>query len=214
MSDTPDPLAVTPGEPIDLRALFSQDAEVEIEIGFGKGRFLIERSNAQPTSHLLGIEIRPKWAKLVQERCQRENLANVRVIAGNCLEIVPCLGPDSTVQRVFIHFPDPWWKRRHAKRKVVGETLVSQIARLLVPAGELFLQTDVEERAFEYLAVLRAHGGFKLGSDSGLVGGNPYLARSNREVQADKDGLPVYRILAQRAEEPPAIAIKVENGRF
>lgn len=199
-----DQAPVTAREPLDLRQLFSKDAEFEIEIGFGKGRFLIERVKACPSAHLLGIEVRAKWAQLVRERCERERLDNARVIAGDCMEIVPRLGPNATVRRVFIHFPDPWWKKRHAKRRVVRDTMVDQIARLLVPDGELFLQTDVEERALEYLQLVRAHGAFTLATDSGLVGENPYLARSNREVRADEDGLPVYRILAKRTATPIA----------
>jgi tRNA (guanine-N7-)-methyltransferase len=106
--------------------------------------------------------------------------------------------PDGGVERVFIHFPDPWWKRRHAKRMVLRDTLLDQIARLLVAGGELYLQTDVEVRAFEYLDLVRAHAAFTLEGATGLVAENPYLARSNREVRADQDGLPVYRILARR----------------
>jgi tRNA (guanine-N7-)-methyltransferase len=189
---------VTVRETIDLCDLFPKNAEVEIEIGFGKGGFLLERIKAVPDSYLLGIEIRNKWVKIVSERCEREGLVNIRVIAGNCLELVPRIKPGASVRRVFAHFPDPWWKKRHAKRRVIRDTLINEIARLLVPDGEFFLQTDVEERAFEYLALLRAHGGFQLPYEDRLVFDNPYFARSNREVRAEQDGLPIYRILAKR----------------
>lgn len=202
MYDHTDQASLTTRESLDLRNLFSKDAEFEIEIGFGKGRFLIERVKACPRAHLLGIEVRAKWAQLVRERCERERLDNARVIAGDCMLIVPRIGPSAAVRRVFIHFPDPWWKKRHAKRRVVRDAMLDQIARLLVPQGELFLQTDVEERALEYLQLVRAHGAFTLTTDSGLIGENPYFARSNREVRAAEDGLPVYRILARRNCSP------------
>jgi len=186
---------------VDLRQLFSPNTELEIEIGFGKGRFLLERTRSSPSSGLLGIEIKRKWAATVKERCERQRLTNVHVMAGSCLEILPRTTPDQSIRRVFIHFPDPWWKRRHAKRMVVGEATLDQIARLLLPDGELFLQTDVEERAQQYLDSIRAHGKFTLAGD-GLISHNPYQARSNREVRAEQDGLPIYRILARRITTP------------
>ena len=60
------------------------------------------------------------------------------------------LSPDASVRRFFVHFPDPWWKKRHAKRLVVRDTFLAEVARLLEPGGELFVQTDVEERARAY----------------------------------------------------------------
>lgn len=56
---------------------------------------------------------------------------------------------------VFMHFPDPWWKKRHEKRLVMGDVFLTQVTRLLAPGGELFIQTDVEERADQYEALLR-----------------------------------------------------------
>ena len=61
----------------------------------------------------------------------------------------------ASVSRIFVHFPDPWWKKRHHKRLVVGTPLLDEVARVLVPAGEVFVQTDVEERAGRLRSALR-----------------------------------------------------------
>jgi tRNA (guanine-N7-)-methyltransferase len=71
------------------------------------------------------------------------------------------------------------------------------VARLLAPGGELFIQTDVEDRAEGFVSDLRLHGGFELPAES-YITENPFQARSNREKRAITDGLPIYRILARR----------------
>jgi tRNA (guanine-N7-)-methyltransferase len=96
-----------------------------------------------------------------------------------------------------MHFPDPWWKKRHLKRSLMGATLLDDVARVLVPGGEFFVQTDVEERAMLHLAALDRHPAFELAGRDGYLDENPYGARSNREVRAEADGLPVYRTLAR-----------------
>ena len=105
-----------------------------------------------------------------------------------------------------MNFPDPWWKKRHAKRRVLSDELLAELARLLRPGGELFVQTDVEDRAAEYVAALRAQGAFHLAGEGGFVSENPYRARSNREKRALADGLPIYRVLAHRRKDATASA--------
>jgi tRNA (guanine-N7-)-methyltransferase len=100
---------------------------------------------------------------------------------------------------VALHFPDPWWKKRHDKRRVIGEALLTELARLMTSGGQLFIQTDVEHRAEQYVAQLRETTEFSLASDDGYVAANPFEARSNRERRALEDGLPVWRILATRS---------------
>jgi len=187
-----------PEGPIDLALLWPGRAgEIELEIGFGRGMFLLERAQAAPSARLLGIEIKRKWAYLVSQRAARLELAGVRVFGADARELLPRIGPEHSLARAFLHFPDPWWKKRHGKRRLRGQHLLDPLARLLAPAGELFIQTDVEERAQEFVSELRAHPAFELPDEPFLVD-HGYGARSNRERRAIADGLPVYRILARR----------------
>ncbi len=192
-------LALAPRAPegaVDLHALWRVEAgDIELEIGFGRGMFLLERAKSAPHSRLLGIEIKSKWAFKVAERAQREALHHVRVFAGDAREILPRLGPERSVTRVYLHFPDPWWKKRHAKRRLRGTGTLEPIARLLMPGGELFIQTDVEDRALDFVNDIRAHGGFEIGEPP-FVPDQGYGARSNREKRAITDGLPIFRVLA------------------
>ncbi len=206
MSDAPkryDAPPRLPAEgPVDVRAFLSAAASdpIELEIGPGRGGFMLERLATAPEVRMLGLEIRRKWATLVDERLAREGLRG-RVVCEDARLALPRLEPDASVQRVFVHFPDPWWKKRHHKRLVLVDPLVAQIARLLCDGGELFLQTDVPERADEYEARIAAHEALLPHGDapgSPRLAANPYGARGNRERRADADGLPVYRLRYRR----------------
>jgi tRNA (guanine-N7-)-methyltransferase len=186
-----------PTENFDLIQIFPANTEIEMEIGYGRGMFLLQRAQAAPGAYLLGIEIKKKLAYHVAQRCERLGLTQVRALAGDVRVVLPGMRPDAAIARVFMHFPDPWWKKRHAKRRLISDELLDQLARLLRPGGELFIQTDVLERAEEGLAQLREHPRFEL-PGGGLIEHNPYAARSNREQRAIQDGLPIYRILALR----------------
>jgi tRNA (guanine-N7-)-methyltransferase len=194
-------LALAPRAPegaVDLPSLWrAATGDIELEIGFGRGMFLLERARSAPHARLLGIEIKSKWAFKVAERAQRDALHHVRVFAGDAREILPRLGPAQSVTRVYMHFPDPWWKKRHAKRRLRGTATLEPIARLLTPGGELFIQTDVEDRALDFVNDIRAHGGFEIG-DPPFVPDQEYGARSNREKRALADGLPIFRVLAHK----------------
>jgi len=180
-----------------LTEVFTSSTEIEMEIGFGRGMFLLQRAERVPAAGLLGIEIKDKLAVRLAERIARRRLERVRVLAGDARAIVAKLGPDAVLARVFMHFPDPWWKKRHAKRRLLDSTLLDQLARLLRPGGELFVQTDVEERAEVFLSEIKSHGAFVL-EGGGYIAENPFGAVSNREARAVQDGLPIYRLLARR----------------
>jgi len=193
-------LAPRPDEgPIDLEALLPGAGPIEIDIGFGRGRSVLDRAQAAPDARILGIEVKPKWVCVVEQRLRREGLDRARVFAADARELLARSGPDGCVRRVSIHFPDPWWKKRHAKRRVVGDALLDEVVRLLARGGELLIQTDVEERAELYRLLVAARTGLEPLGDRGFVEANPFGARSNREVRAEGDGLPVWRVHARRA---------------
>jgi len=178
---------------IDPRALLgSGNRPIELEIGPGRGAFLIERLENHPEVFLLGIEIRRKWAAVVDARLRVRGLsARGRVVAEDARFALPRLR-SRTVSAVFLHFPDPWWKKRHAKRRVATGDLLEEIARLLVPGGELFYQSDVAERASDFDAIAAER--FAPWGESAPIADNPYGATSNRERRAKADGLPVIRL--------------------
>jgi tRNA (guanine-N7-)-methyltransferase len=183
---------------IDLGALVPGGGELELDVGFGRGASIFERAAAAPGARILGIELKAKWVYKVDERRKRLALDRVRVFAADAREALARSGPDGCLARVFVHFPDPWWKKRHAKRRVLGDAFLDDLARLIAPHGELFVQTDVKDRAERYRDAIRAHAAFELAGEDGYVSASPFGARSNREIRAARDGLPVWRVLARR----------------
>lgn len=197
------------GERLDARTLVEAPcARLEIEIGPGRGGFLLERLAAVPELCMVGLEIRRKLATIVDERLRKHGFgARGRVFAEDARHALDRLVPDGSVAAFFVHFPDPWWKKRHQKRLVMSPALLDAMARLLAPAGELFVQTDVEERALAYEAQVGAHEAFEPAGDemgSARMADNPYSARSPREHRAIADGIPVTR-LRFRKRSPSAI---------
>ncbi len=191
---------------VDLEGFLGPGGPIELVIGPGRGAFVVERSDAAPEARILGMEIRRKWAQRVDERLERLGKhPRVRVVCEDAKLALPRVVPDGVLARVFIHFPDPWWKKRHQKRLVVVDPLVAQLIRLLADDAELFLQTDVPERADEYRARLDGFSELVAAGDepdSPNLATNPYRAQSNRERRAGQDGLPVYRMRYRRARRP------------
>jgi tRNA (guanine-N7-)-methyltransferase len=180
---------------IEPHALFEPRAEaVELEIGPGRGGFLFERLLAEPRVCLLGLEIRRKWATIVDRRLRERGFAaRARVFAEDARAVVPRISPGS-LAAVYLHFPDPWWKKRHQKRLLVTGDFVSSITSALRPRGELFIQTDVRERAEAYERTLSLEPRLAPVPDELRAMDNPFGARSPREKRALSDGLPVYRV--------------------
>ena len=183
---------------LDLAAFLPGDGPLELDVGFGRGLSVFERAAVAPESRILGVEIKNKWSFLVEERRKRMGLEKVRVLAADIRELLPRCDPPGAFQRASVHFPDPWWKKRHRKRRVVDTPFLDALQRSLALGGELFVQTDVEDRALIYRDSIAAHPGFELQGDKGFIETNPFGAVSNREKRAAEDGLPVWRILAHR----------------
>lgn len=193
------------GDPVDVHTL-AKGVWLELEIGPGRGWFLVERAASEPRAALVGLEIRRKWASIVDRRLAARGLsARARVFAEDARLALARLGPDGSLLRVFVNFPDPWWKKRHQKRLVFQEGFLTEVSRLLALGGELFVQTDVEERALAYEDLLRDDPRFAPAGDapgSARLAENPYGARSPRERRAIADGLPVHRMRWMRRREP------------
>lgn len=191
--------------PVDLGRLFAPSEEgqaarsalefpVELEIGPGRGWFTVERLEAAPQARVVGFEIRRKWATIVDERLKKRGLSERgRVFAEDAKLALPRLLPE-TIAIAYLHFPDPWWKKRHSKRLVLGDPLLEALARVMVVGGELFIQTDVMERAAEYEAVVARSPSFEAFAETARVEDHPYVARSPRERKAIEHGLPIARL--------------------
>lgn len=131
--------------PFDAEPIFGRVAPLEIEVGSGKGLFLASAAAAHPQRNYLGIEVVRKYARLAATRLARREFANAIVVHGDGLRLFHEMLPDRVAAAVHVYFPDPWWKKRHHKRRVMNEAFLRDVERTLQPGGSLHFWTDVQE---------------------------------------------------------------------
>ena len=195
--------------PLHPRRLFPgapADAPVEIEIGSGKGLFLTAASAADPGRLFLGVEISHGYARMTAGRLARQGAANARIVAGDGNVIVRRLFPDACVEGVHVYFPDPWWKARHRKRRVLSDAFLAHAARILVPGGALHVWTDVEEYFREAMQAAAAVGCFLSPREvEERPASHDLDYRTHFERRTRLAGEPVWRARLERDDRPAPV---------
>ena len=141
--------------PWDTAGLFAREAPLEVEVGSGKGLFMRTAAEARPDVDFLGIELASKYAAFAAAALAKRRLTNGKMVAGDGLRIFAELLPADSLQAVHVYFPDPWWKLRHKKRRVLTEPFLRDVHRVLQPGSSLHFWTDVEEYFQTTLNLLR-----------------------------------------------------------
>jgi tRNA (guanine-N7-)-methyltransferase len=131
---------------------------LEVEIGTGKGLFLQHEATAKPEANFMGIEISEKYARFAAARLAKRGLENALVVHADARRVFSERLPAESLAAVHVYFPDPWWKKRHHKRRILTAAFVGQIARTLESGGRLHFWTDVEETFDNGLAILATEG--------------------------------------------------------
>jgi tRNA (guanine-N7-)-methyltransferase len=172
---------------------------IEVEIGCADAQFLFERAMREPARIYVGLEIREDLVAWVNKRADATTLP-VRAVFCQAQLHLGEIFDDATVERVYLNFPDPWFKRRHHNRRMIDPSLARGIARIMKPGGELFVQSDVWDIALDAMSVLElTHELTNLAGEwTFWRGGNPYGARSWREQNAEETGLTIWRIRYRR----------------
>lgn len=185
--------------PPPWREVFGRVAPIEVDVGFGRGHFLLDRARQAPGVDLVGIEMRRKWVDVVRARLERERIGNARVLYGEAMTLLPRLFAPGEVSRFYVFFPDPWWKRRHRKRRLWTPAFADLLASRLCPGGLLYAQTDVAEYAAEILSLLEGTPGLVNVRGPGRLG--PWeedLPLSPRERRYRRDGIPYHQMKFRR----------------
>ena len=143
--------------PCTAESLFGRAAPLEVEIGSGKGLFLRNAAAARPEVDFLGIEVARKYAEFAAAGLAKAGLTNAVMVHGDGLRVFQELIPDDSLAAVHVYFPDPWWKKRHRRRRVMRESFLRDIERTLRPGGSLHFWTDVEEYFQTSLELLASH---------------------------------------------------------
>lgn len=140
--------------PCTSAALFGREAPLEVEVGSGKGLFMRRAAVARPEHCFLGIEIARKYTRFAAANLARRELTNAKMVIGDGLRLFDEYLPDGSLEAVHVYFPDPWWKKRHRKRRVMRESFVRRVEQVLRPGGWLHFWTDVREYFDETLDLL------------------------------------------------------------
>lgn len=184
------------------RPRLEPDRPVEVEIGCADAQFLFERAALEPRGQYVGLEIRDELVAWVNRKAADLGAPVVAVFAHAQKHLDQIFAPAS-IDRVYVNFPDPWFKRRHAHRRMVDDELVAGLAPLLKPGADVFMQTDVWDLALAGLEAFEGHDHYYANQAepwSFWRAGNPFGVRSWREQNAEETGLPIWRMRYRRTD--------------
>lgn len=196
-------------EPADLVAfswqkLFGPDRAhrpIELEIGIGKGGFLLRRARAHPDRNFLGIEWASEFYRYALDRFARWNVPNVRLLRTDAGVFIRTVCPRDSLAVLHIYHPDPWPKRRHHKRRLFQPPFVNAAVACLVPGGRIAVQTDHAGYFDVIVELLRSHPQLReVPFADPAFGVEAARVATNFEIKYLKEGRPIYQIAMQRAD--------------
>ncbi|MEO1005929.1 MAG: tRNA (guanosine(46)-N7)-methyltransferase TrmB [Cyanobacteria bacterium J06638_38] len=199
------PLARKFQQPIEVpnwQEIYAQAARPwHLDIGCARGKFLLDMAQLNPEVNFLGIEIRQQLVELANQERDRQHLTNLHYLFGNmnssAAAILESLPPNS-LQTISVQFPDPWFKKKHNKRRVVQPDLVTILVDYLVPGGKVFLQSDIKEVVVEMRDRFAANLQLKQQHQTTWLEPNPLPVATERELYVLAQELSVYRVLFQK----------------
>lgn len=187
------------GRPLDLDALFGRTAPVALEIGFGMGEAAVAMAEAQPQVDLIAVDVHTRGHGALLGALDARGLTNVRVVDGDAVAMLADSLAPASLHAVRIFFPDPWPKRRHAKRRLVTPAFAALLADRLVPGGSLHLATDWPPYADQVRSVLAASPAFAPADDV------PWRPPTAYERRGLAQGRPPHDVAAVRLAGVPGI---------
>lgn len=189
-----------PTEPIDWAALFGNPNPVEVEVGFGKGLFLVTAGTKRPDRNFFGVEIIRKYQLYAANRVAGRELRNVRTCCGDAKLVLREFVRPGSVAAVHVYFPDPWWKTRHRKRLLFTPEFAELVLRVLEPGGKLHFVTDVADYFEMVTGLLAGVTGFRrLPPPDASEPAHDMDYLTNFERKFRKEGRPIHRSLYEKA---------------
>ncbi|HNX26979.1 MAG TPA: tRNA (guanosine(46)-N7)-methyltransferase TrmB [Phycisphaerae bacterium] len=185
---------VSQAEVFDISEFFADPAvPLEIEIGVGKGTFLVARAAYRPEVNFLGIEYAAPYAKYAADRIRRAGLTNAKMLHADAERFFKKLLPDNSVFRVHLYFPDPWPKRRHHRRRILQPEFLQHVRRVLKPGGQFLIVTDHREYFEHMLKVITDAEGFARTDFPKLLDSDVHIVGTNFEKKYVEQGRNFYK---------------------
>jgi tRNA (guanine-N7-)-methyltransferase len=175
--------------PLDFSQLFGNHNPVTLEIGSGKGRFLISSAAERPELNFVGIEKSLHYHRVIVERVRKRHLTNVRLINHDAFPVMQKMFADASIAEVHIYFPDPWPRRREQKRRIIRPDVLAEIRRVLVDGGQGIYVTDHREY-FDHAAPLIG----EFFRSEARIPGPDDPPRTNYEAKYRAEGRAIYEV--------------------
>ncbi len=180
-------------KPIEIENIFANPTlPLHLDVGSARGRFLLKMAEFFPVQNFLGVEIREPLVEEANRLAQEKKLNNLRYEFNNAtfsLDILLEKLPADVLQAVTIQFPDPWYKKKHAKRRMVNDNLVETVVGHLKVSGVIYIQTDVDFLAEEMFGLFRKDKNLREIEPTE----NPFPVKTERETAVEEKNLPIYR---------------------
>jgi tRNA (guanine-N7-)-methyltransferase len=190
----------TPIEPPAWETIYANpEHPLHLDIGCARGRFVLEMAQLEPTWNFLGLEIREPLVHQAIAARDQLGLQNLHYLFCNInVSVRPLLASlkPGTLGRVSIQFPDPWFKRKHQKRRVVQPDVVEELSKALIPGGMVFVQSDVLDVVQEMVDRFSEHPAF-VRQHQDWLSENPFPVSTEREALVLSFNDPVYRAVFQ-----------------
>ena len=171
-------------------------SNVYLEIGSGKGDFLLKMSEKYPDLLFLGVEKNVTCAGISAKKLV-EAQSKARIIWADAMELLP-LFKDNSVSAIFLNFSDPWPKKRHHKRRLTSDTFLKEYLRVLIPSGRLIFKTDNIDLFNDSLEVFEQTS-FKLISKTNDYDGNDeFDAQTEYETNFRSKGTLINRVIYEK----------------
>ena len=178
-------------------AAMGQPDWLGVEIGTNRGKFLAALAKAHPERCYLGVELRKAWAEVAQRRLERSRVSNAQVLRADANHVLPIVADDGQLDELFLLFPDPWWKARHHKRRIIQPEFLDLLARKMRSGGHLWIRTDVGPLADDMRQTLVAHPHFEPLPLTEYP--RKPFPRSTRERHVVRQGMPIHTLYWRRS---------------
>jgi tRNA (guanine-N7-)-methyltransferase len=186
-------------DPLNWFDLFGNANPVEIEVGMGKGLFLLNSALARRETNFFGIEIARKYQLFATARFAVRHLKNVKTVCADARWVLRQFVPSGSVAAVHVYFPDPWWKARHKKRRVFTPGFAAAAANAIELGGRLHIASDVEEYFGTMTEIVRATSAFReIRSETNSASLEEAGYQTNFERKARQKGTPIWRAEFER----------------